>query len=79
MSLGTGMDVDVEEFDGIEVSRDETGLFERFTQRRRLGTLVRVDVTTGLDPHIQEQVSVQDDAPRRHDECRRRDVANLHP
>jgi len=52
------MQVNVEEFDGIEVARDETGLFERLAQRRRLGTFVRVDVTARLDPYSEEPVAV---------------------
>ena len=64
VASGTEVHVDVEEFDRIEVVRDESGLFECLAQRRRLGVFGLVDVATGLYPDTEESVTMQYDPSR---------------
>jgi hypothetical protein len=56
------------------VACDESGLFERLTERRGLGSLAFIDVAAGLEPDLEESMSMQDNAARGDDERRGRDV-----
>jgi hypothetical protein len=58
---------------------DEARLLVAFTAHRLLGSLARLEVTTGLEPPVEPPVEMEDDAATSDDDGRRRHMGQIGP